>query len=269
VTFISWVTKLDKNKYMNIGFIGIGKIAGAIVEGLCTSGAGELHIHLSPRNEENSIQLAKKYADVHRQESNQAVLDKSDIIFIALRPSVAKEVLSQLQFEKKHIVVSLIPLLKYKDLAAAVSPAATVSRAIPLPSVRHHNCPIPIFNPNKTVTELLSHIGKPLSVPDEDQLHTIWTLTGLITPFFDLLNELSGWTIANGVGKEITNKYIADLFLSLSYEARQAIPIDFGELAQHAQTPNGMNEQAGKEIRDKGAHQIYRTASDHLLERFK
>lgn len=261
---------------MNIGFIGVGKIAGAIVEGLCTSDVRNTSIHLSPRNEENSKALAEKYAiirglnnKVRRLNSNQEVLDQSDIIFIALRPAAAKEVLSQLRFDPGHIVISLIPLLKYADLVKAVSPAGTVSRAIPLPSVRHHNCPIPIFQPNDTVTRLFSHIGQPLHVPDEAQLHTIWTLTGLITPFYDLLNELSSWTTANGVAPEIANEYIANLFQSLSFEAQQAVPIDFGELAKHAETPNGMNEQAGREIREKGAHRVYRAASDHLLERFK
>jgi pyrroline-5-carboxylate reductase len=226
-------------------------------------------IYLSPRNEENSKYLAQKYSNVRRLESNQEVLDQSGIIFIALRPAAAKEELSKLVFTEKHIVISLIPLLRYADLVRAVHPAGMVSRAIPLPSVRHHNCPIPIFHSNETVTQLFSQIGQPLLVPEEDQLHTIWTLTGLITPFYDLLNELSGWATTNGVKKEIANEYIANLFQSLSFEAQQAVPINFEELAGHAETPNGMNEQAGREIREKGAHAIYRIASDHLLERFK
>ncbi|HWK03585.1 MAG TPA: NAD(P)-binding domain-containing protein [Puia sp.] len=256
---------------MTIGIIGVGKIACAMVEGLCSSGVANGRIYLSPRNEENSKYLATRYAGagVSRLESNQEVLDRSEIIFIALRPAMAKEVLSQLVFGEKHIVISLIPLLKYADLSKAVFPAGRVSRAIPLPSVRHHNCPIPIYHSNEIVTGLFRQLGQPLLVPEEEQLHTIWTLTGLITPFYDLLNELSGWAITNGVGKEIANAYIGDLFQALSFEAQQAGPAGFAELAEHAQTPNGMNEQAGREIREQGAHAIYRRSADHLLERFK
>jgi len=105
---------------MKIGFIGIGKIAGAIVEGLCTSAIENAEIFLSPRNEKNSLCLAGKYANVHRLESNQEVLNRSDVLMIALRPASAKEILRSLQFDRRHIVISLIPLLKYADLVSAV-----------------------------------------------------------------------------------------------------------------------------------------------------
>ncbi len=278
---------------MKLGFIGIGKIASAVVEGLCTSTASGLEIFLSPRNEETSAYLAGKYpaapaannpgsttaakdpttpgslATVRRMTSNQQVLDNSDIILIALRPAVAVDILKTLSFQTRHTVISLIPLLKYEGLSAAVQPAGTICRAIPLPAVMEHNCPIPLFKAPQAVVDLFGLIGQPLPVADEDQLHAIWTLTGLITPFYDLLGQLSAWTTSHGVDEKVANTYIADLFQSLSYLAQQAKHIDFAELAQHAATPNGMNEQAGKEIREKGAHEAWREASDRLLERFK
>ena len=257
---------------MKIGFIGVGKIAGAIVEGLCTSAAPsaeDIVIYLSPRNESNSLQLAGKYpVSVHRMHTNQEVLDRCDIVFISVRPAVAAEVLGALRFDRRHMVISLIPLLPYAGLAAAVTPAVDITRAIPLPTVMQHNCPIPLYRANDTVTRLFGYIGQPLPVEDERQLHVIWTLTGLITPFYELLDTLSGWTTAHGVPRETANAYIANMFQSLSYLAQHSDPIDFRELAQHAATPNGMNEQAGKEIREKGAHEAYVAASDRLLERF-
>jgi len=259
---------------MKIGFIGVGKIAGAIVEGLCTSPASSgsndtPEIFLSPRNAEKSAALAKKYPAVTRLDGNQAVLNRSDIIIIALRPAVAVDILRGLHFDRRHIVVSLIPLLKYADLLPAVEPSTDVSRAIPLPTVIYHQCPIPLYHASETVTQLFSRIGQPLPVTDEDQLHALWTLTGLITPFFEQLNTLSKWTIDHGVDRGTADVYIADMFQSLSYMAQQATAIDFTELAEHAATPNGMNEQAGREIRDSGAHAAWISAADHLLKRFK
>src|ERR1700754_2394700 len=107
---------------MKLGFIGIGKIASAVVEGLCTSKANGLEIFLSPRNEKTSAYLAGKYPAarsgedpaarsgedpaaqagkypaVRRMESNQEVLDNSDIVIIALRPAVDVEFLKILSF---------------------------------------------------------------------------------------------------------------------------------------------------------------------------
>jgi pyrroline-5-carboxylate reductase len=255
---------------MKIGFIGIGKIASAVIEGLSTSKAAGLEILLSPRNETLSTHLASKYAGrVRRASDNQEVLDHSDIVLIALRPAVAVDVLQTLSFQPRHTVVSLIPLLRYANLSAVVQPAGIVSRAIPLPTVMEHNCPIPLFRASDAVTELFGYIGQPLPVADEEQLHAIWTLTGLITPFYELLGDLSAWTVSRGVDGTVANTYIADLFASLSYMAQRSSPIDFAALAQHAATPNGMNEQAGKEIREKGAHAAWEMAAEHLLSRFK
>lgn len=254
---------------MKLGFIGIGKIASAVVEGLCTSKAKGLEIFLSPRNEGTSVYLAGKYPGVRRLTGNQEVLDCSDVVVIALRPAMAADILKGLSFQPRHTVVSLIPLLKYADLSTLVQPAAMVCRAIPLPTVMEHNCPIPLFRAPVAVVNLFSFIGQPLPVADEEQLHVLWTLTGLITPFYQLLGELSDWTAGHGAEKGVANAYIADLFQSLAYMAQHAGSIDFNELALHAATPNGMNEQAGKEISQKGAHEVWKGAAERLLERFK
>lgn len=254
---------------MNLGFIGIGKIASAVIHGLCTSTIENISIYLSPRNAENARNLEKKYPNVKRLNNNQEVLDQSDIIFIALTPGIVKNVLNELAFNSRHNVISFVALLKFADLSTLVHPATNIGRAIPLPPVINHNCPLPVFKASDQVVEIFSHIGQPLIVADEDQLHTIWTLSGLITPFYELLGELSKWTIQHGVEELIANQYIADMFQSLTYMSQQKQPIDFAELAKHAATPNGMNEQAGKEIREKGGHEIYTAVADKLLTRFK
>jgi pyrroline-5-carboxylate reductase len=131
-----------------------------------------------------------------------------------------------------------------------------------------HRCPVPLYLANEAVTRMFSYIGQPLAIENEQQLHAIWTLTGLITPFYDLLQQLSDWTQSHGVTEETANTYIADLFESLSFMAQSSTPIDFRELASHATTPNGMNEQAGRQIREGGGHALYAAAADRLLERF-
>lgn len=254
---------------MQIGFIGVGKITNAIVEGLCTSSIQNIQLFLSPRNETIGRRLAEKYRQVSRMESNQEVIDRSDIVFIAVRPAIATDVLHTLIFREEQTVVSLIPLLKYAELVQAVTPATRVVRAVPTPTVMQHTGPVLLFHSNDTVTQLFARLGQPLEVADEHQLHVLWTLTGLITPYYDLLHELSSWTVDNGVNAATANQYIAGLFQALSFAAQQDDPIDFKELAQHAETPNGMNEQAGREIREKGVHRAYRTASDNLLKRFE
>lgn len=180
---------------MKIGIIGIGRIASAIIEGLVKSQIKGLRIAVSPRNERLSLELHAKYDIVNRMGNNQAVVDSSDIIILALPPSSAENILRELVFDERHTVVSLIPTLNLAELAEFAAPATKVSRAIPLPTVVNHNCPVPLFNPTVEITHLFDHLGKSFIVADEKQLHVLWTLTGFVTPFYDLLGTLSGWAI--------------------------------------------------------------------------
>ncbi len=253
---------------LNLGFIGIGRIAGAVVKGLCTSNIKNTDINLSPRNAKNSSYLAKIFSNVNRLESNQSVLDNSDIVFISVPAKGAKEILNNLKFKETHTVISFIPFLIFSELVEAVKPAGKVSRVIPLPTVVNHKCPIPILNSDQTITKLFSYIGQPFLVKDENQLHALWTLTGLIASFYDLLKELSVWTKSNGVNEKIANKYIVDMFHSLTFSAKEGKQIDFDELVKHATTPNGLNEQALIEIQEKRVCEVFKIAADNLLKRF-
>jgi pyrroline-5-carboxylate reductase len=253
---------------MIIGFIGIGKIASAVIEGLCTSGPADLQILLSPRNEINSRRLAASLPNAERLESNQEVIDRSDIIFIALRPQHAQDVLKSLIFRPSQQVVSFIPLLDHASMRDLTAPAWNLARAIPLPPVVNHICPIPVFNGTPEVVDILSRIGQPFTVSDEAQLHAIWTLTCLITPYYELLATLEEWSADHGVDRETAGSYIAGLFHALIHTARISNPIDFRVLATHAATPGGLNEQTGREIRESGAHEAYRKAAEGILARF-
>jgi len=256
-------------KLMNIGFIGTGKISKALVRAIFAAGLTDKRIWLSPRNEGVSKALAQEFRNVCRLSENQEVIDHSELVFIALRPDICREVLSDLVFRSDQTVISIIPYLKYEELAALVHPITKPCRAIPLPTVMNRVCPIPVFKPNGPVLDLLSKIGQPLIIEDEKQLHTIWTLTGLITPFYDLMGELSSWSHQHGVDKKLADKYVADLFNSLAYAAAISDQPDFESLSYHAATPGGLNERAGIEIRESGAHQEYLRSADGLLEKFE
>lgn len=253
---------------VKLGFIGTGKISKAVVEGLCCSGMEGLSIGLSPRNEQTSQTLARTYANVERCTSNQQVLDQSEMICLAVRPDCARKVLNGLAFREDHTVVSFVPFLVKADLEQDVAPARQICRAIPLPTVAQHRCPIPLLNANDMVTTLFDAIGQPLRVEDEHQLHILWTLTGLISPFYDLLRQWSAWSTGHGVDQDLANAFIADMVEALSSCSRQHSPIRFDRLSEHAATPGGMNEQAAREIMAAGSHKAYQETLERLWRRF-
>ena len=80
-----------------LGFIGAGTITDAVVQGLHAAGNTKHDIHLSPRSEARSRPLAARYERVIREDSNEAVVAKSDIVFLAVRPQIVRDVLRELR----------------------------------------------------------------------------------------------------------------------------------------------------------------------------
>ena len=149
-----------------------------------------------------------------------------------------------------------------------VGPAGPVTRAVPLPPVVNHQCPIPVYNPTPETLEVLDRIGQTFTVDTEAQLHPLWTLTCLITPYYDLLASMAGWCTEKGVDPELANSYTAHLFNALTHAAVLSDPVDFDALSHHAATPGGLNEQAGREILAKGSHKAFLEAAEKILGRF-
>ena len=141
---------------MKLGFVGTGTITAAIVRGLGKDFAGT--IHLSPRNAEISGALAQAFAHVTVAASNQAVLDASDIVVLAVRPQVAGEVLGALKFRAGQQVISLIATASLEMLKALVAPANHVTKAVPLPSVELGRGPTAIYPPDAVTASIFASL---------------------------------------------------------------------------------------------------------------
>ena len=92
---------------LSLGFIGAGAITDAVVQGLHAAGNAGHEIHLSPRSEACSRALAARYERVVREDSNAAVVAKSDVVFLAVRPQQMRELVG-LRFRAEQIVVSFL-----------------------------------------------------------------------------------------------------------------------------------------------------------------
>ena len=114
---------------MRIGVIGTGTIAAAEVEGI----AGDGHeIVVSERSRDVSAWLADAFANV-RVGTNEQVIAASEVIFVALMPEVAGDVLRGLPFHDGQRVVSFMAGVSRQVLAEIVAPARAEAVVIPFP----------------------------------------------------------------------------------------------------------------------------------------
>jgi pyrroline-5-carboxylate reductase len=250
-----------------LGFIGCGNIASAVVEGFCGS-ARPRAIVVSPRNEGRSRDLEARFAQVRRAGSNQEVLDRCGTVVLAVRPAAAPEVLAALRFREDHAVLSLIPTLHRDPLMALVAPAGRVFKVLPLPYVARHLGLVPFFPPDPEVAAALAPLGEPLPLHSERELHLLWAITGLISPFYALLETVQDWGVAEGADPATCKRYTASMFACLAALAEGRREGGFDELAREAATPGGLNEMALKLVRAGTAFPDFTRALEAILGRF-
>ena len=253
---------------MTIGFIGTGHITSALVEGLSGGDAPGGPILLSPRNRDRSAALAARFSNVAVAADNQAVLDGAETVLLAVLPDVAPEVLGALRFRADHLVISLIALRPHREISGLVAPATALHRAVPLPSAAKRLGPVVYFPEDARVEALFAPVGTPVAARDETEFHRLWSLTGLLSPYYAVMDELSRWTEAGGVPAEAAKRYITALFHAMAEMAR-APEASYGALSDAAATPGGINEQGLAVIAGRDAIRPWGEATEAVFQRMQ
>jgi pyrroline-5-carboxylate reductase len=251
-----------------IEFLGTGRIASAVVEGLMrAAGPAASPVAVSPRNAERAAALAARFPGVSVAADNQAVIDRSRVVFLCVRPQAAVDVLAPLAFRPDQTVVSLIPM-PAAVIRPAVAPARRFVRVLPLPTCALGLGAVPYWPAAEDdVREPLTRLGRPLPLASEHEFSVLWAATALIAPFYALLETAGGWAVGNGAEPATAGDYVAGMFHALAAAALAGPPDRFAHLAAEGATPGGLNEQALAMLTAGGAYDRVREALDAILKR--
>jgi pyrroline-5-carboxylate reductase len=251
---------------MTLGIIGVGTIAAAVVEGLQSTSA-RCPIVLSPRNEQRASLLASKFAEVQVAPTNQAVLDASEIVVIAVRPQIAHSVLSELRFRPDHRVVSLIPAVTLNYLRAITAPARSVTRAVPLPSAARGQSPTSMYPPDPSLKALFEKLGVVIELDREGEFEAFTTATAIMSSYFRFAGTVVAWMQREGLSEAKAHAFVNQMLLGLAGAAAASPQSSFAELTEEHQTRGGLNEQVLQSITAAGAFTDLEHALDGVLAR--
>ena len=237
---------------MKLGFIGTGKIASAVINGVCSSKIPFNRIYISPRNKLIAQQLKKKFKKISIAKNNQEIVNKCEWVFLSITPNVGNRIIKNLKFKSSQTIISFISTIKLNQLKKAIKVKAKIVRAIPLPPISLKKGPVPIFPPNKKVKNFFNNIGTTVEIKSERSSISFWTTSGMMASFYELLNVMTNWLIKKGVKRNNAQKYITSLFLALSEDAFANSKKNLKNLVKDSQTPKGLNEQGLKELSKSG-----------------
>ena len=233
---------------MILGFIGTGKISSSIIYGIFKSKLKVKKIYISSRNTNIAKKLAKKFRSVKVLIDNQEIINKSSIIVLGITPIVGNKILSKLKFPNNKKIISLISTIKL-DRLKKLTRNKNIVRATPLPPIEINKGPIIIYPPNKIVKNFFKYLGEVIEVRNEKLSYKFWSTASLMAAYYEILNVSSNWLVRKGISKKIADKYISELFLSLSQDAEKKHSQGFKKLVADSQTPKGLNMQVLKELR--------------------
>ena len=252
---------------MKLGFIGTGKIASAVITGICSSKISYKKIVISQRNKSISASLKKKFKRVIIAKNNQDIVSSCDWIFLSITPKVGAKIIKDLKFNSNQTIISFISTITLAQLKKAIKVKAKIIRAIPLPPISLKKGPVPICPPDTKVKEFFNKIGTTVEIKNEKSSINFWSTSGMMAPFYELLRVMTDWLVKRGVKRNNAQKYITSLFLALSEDAVVNSKKDLRYLVKESQTPRGLNEQGVKELTKAGFYKSLEKTLNNIHKR--
>ncbi len=202
-----------------IGFIGSGKMAGAIIKGLIRTGFSKPENLLATQAEKEGVEEKSKALGIKIILDNKELVKNSDVIFIAVKPNQVVDVLEEINpfVTAEKLIVSIAAGVKINKLESNLPNNTKIIRVMP-------NTPALVgegmsgmtggkaVNKNDLdfVKDLLSTIGKCIVVNDESQIDIVTAISGSGPAFFyKVINDIAR------AGEKLGMNYEQALLLSI------------------------------------------------------
>lgn len=256
-------------KGIRLGFVGTGTIAEAVVTGLGKTGFSDTPIVVSPRSESVAARLATAHRNVSVALSNQDVLDRSDLVFLAVRPQIVEEVVRALRFRSGHHIVSFVAATPLDRLLEWINQPVRLSQAIPLPFVADLQGATAIHPPDEVSNAIFSALGTAVEVESKREFDLLAAASSIMGTYFGILDAASAWLESQGLARGAGDAYLRQLFAGLDHTARSKPATSFVELVDEHSTRGGLNEQVLKDFRAFGGTEALEKALDRVLGRIR
>ena len=253
-----------------IGVVGVGTISSATVRGLCAAfpAADGPTFTLSPRGAAKGAALVADFgADrMAVAASNQAVVDATECVIVAVLPGQADAVLSALTFRPDQLVVSLMASVSL-DRLRKLTGCSKICVAMPLPPVATRNgCTIVVPDDRPDALALFRAVGKAVPVADETQFKRLQAMTCLMGDLYERQRTAQTWLTDNGVDPTAAAAFVGGIFRTITTDSADAAPDTLAHLVAE-QTPGGMNEMVIAEQRADGNYDALRHSLNSIHSR--
>jgi pyrroline-5-carboxylate reductase len=228
---------------MRIGFLGVGTISTAVIHAMSARDPGRHTLFLSPRSADTTGRLAATYPRCIRLESNQAVVDASDMVVIGMRPQQMDAALEGLVFRSDQVIASFIAAMPPSRLAPLVAPATRIAQLVPLPSIALHKGPLLICPAIPDVMAAFAGLGDIVVLEDETKIRIVSCASAIMSTYYEMQNSIVDWAVGRGLDRSMSALYVRSLLEGLAVVGRRADEAHLDALPAEHQTRGGLNER--------------------------
>jgi len=235
-----------------IGFIGAGNMAAALIDGLIGNGWDPANIHASDTEEARLKLLAEK--GIATTPDNHTVVTNSDVVILAVKPQVMKDVLIPLQetlTANACLLVSIAAGIPIGNLQEYSHANQAVVRCMPnTPALVQSGASALFANEHCSASQksqaevLLKAVGIVCWLEQEDDIDAVTALSGSGPAYFFLLMEaMQEAAVALGLDKNTAELLCQQTALGAARLA-QSSDVDVAELRRRVTSPGGTTKAA-------------------------
>ena len=240
-------------QFARIAFIGAGNMARSLIGGLLKQGYPANHIACSAPTEASLASVAEMGA-VSTSTSNADIIAAADVVIMAVKPQMMREVLAPLMnllTSNKPLLISIAAGISCDSLQSWAGEGVPIVRCMPnTPSLLQvgatglYATDAVSTAQQKTADVILSAVGMVVWVKQENELDAVTAVSGSGPAYFFLIMEAMQ---AAGEKLGLTAKAAAQLTHQTALgAARMAIEsdVDVAELRKRVTSPNGTTQAA-------------------------
>lgn len=254
---------------MKIGFIGVGKMASAIIQGLKKT---EHEILISGSSLDRSKELARQL-NLNYADSHQDLIDQVDLIVLGIKPQMFESVLSPLHF--KQTVLSMAAGLSLERISQLVGSDLPVIRIMPNMNAQILQSTTALTandwvsdNLLETAKEITDSFGSTFII-DEKDFDTFTALAGSSPAYIYLFIEaMAKAGVKHGLPKD---KALAIVAETVQASAQQLLVGNDSpnDLIDKICSPGGTTIAGLIELEEKGLTSTVSSAIDKTIEKAK
>ncbi len=237
-------------KHLNVGFIGTGNLAQAMMKGLIESQTLEKTKIFASNRSTGKLQKVAEVLGIQTVNNNEAVIEKCPIVILAMKPQdliAAVEPLGSI-FDNDQIVVSLAAGIEFDRLAKLMPRCRLVRVMANTPSIiRRGVLGFCLKAPDGAVEALMEDLLKPLGyvvrLEEGDSFEALTVSCAAGTGFvFELMIYWQEWIEERGIDPVTARKMTVETFLGASLLASQSEASSIEDLLHKVTSKKGVTE---------------------------